>query len=162
MQNHAVEYVQDNAFCYCRTVYLTDTNAEGNVYFARYFDWQGETREAYLKSGISPEEYRAMVVSKTRMVTVNARVDYFKMLLLFDAVKIRLNTRNIKRASLELTFSFFNEKNGVLTAEGSQQLAFQNRHGRLIPIPPPIRRLALAIELGVEAVSGAFSSISTK
>lgn len=155
MQSHAVECMRDDTFSYRRTVYLTDTNAEGNVYFARYFDWQGETREAYLKSGISADEYRAIVVSKTRMVTVNARMDYFKMLQLFDAVRIKLNTRNIKKASLELVFSFYNENGDILVAEGCQQLAFQNRRGRLIPVPTPIQRIALAIELRSQQVSSA-------
>lgn len=135
-----------NAFVYQRTVYLPDTNAEGNVYFARYFEWQGEVREAYLGQGISKEEYRALVVTKTRMVTANASMDYARMLWLFDNVSVRMTTRNIRRASLEIAFAFFNAGTGELVARGTQQLAFQNRRAQLIPIPPPIRRLALAIE----------------
>ena len=28
--------------------YLKDTNLYGNIYFARYFEWQGVVREAFL------------------------------------------------------------------------------------------------------------------
>lgn len=134
------------AFIVHRTVYLPDTNAEGNVYFARYFEWQGEVREACLRQGISREEYRALVVTKTRLVTVKATMDYTRMLGLFDRVCVRMTTRRIRRASLELVFAVFNLGTGELVAEGLQQLAFQDRHGRLIAVPPPIRRLALQIE----------------
>ncbi len=134
------------AFVFERTAFLPDTNAEGNVYFARFFDWQGETREAYLQQGISPEEYRALLVSKTMMVTMKATMEYLKMLRLFDTIYVRMTTRNIRRASLELVFAFFNGRMGELVGRGSQQLTFQDRKGRIIPVPPPIRRIALAIE----------------
>lgn len=134
------------SFVYDRSVYLPDTNAEGNAYFARYFDWQGETREAYLKHGITREEYKTILRTKTRLVTVKASNEYFKPLWLFDEVRIRMTTRNIRHASLEMVFTVFNKVTGELMARGSQELAFQNRRGRLIPVPPFIRRIALQIE----------------
>ena len=133
-------------FVFERVVYLTDTNAEGNAYFARYFDWQGETREAYLKQGITREEYKTMLRTKTRLVTVKASNEYYKPSWLFDEVRIRMTTRNIRHASLEMVFTVFNKLTGELTARGIQELAFQNRRGRLIPVPPFIRRIALLIE----------------
>jgi len=120
------------SFIYDRSVYLPDTNAEGNAYFARYFDWQGETREAYLKQGITREEYKTN--------------EYHKPSWLFDEVCIQMTTRNIRHASLEMVFTIFNKLTGELTAKGFQELAFQNRRGRLIPVPPYIRRIALQIE----------------
>lgn len=135
----------DKVFVHHRTVYLPDTNAEGNVYFAQFFFWQGEAREAYLKQGISPDEYRALVVTKTLMVTVNASMQYVKMLRLFDDVTVKMTTRRLQRASLELVFRFIRDATSELVAHGTQQLAFQDRRGRLIAVPPPIRRLALAI-----------------
>ncbi len=134
------------SFIYDRSIYLPDTNAEGNAYFARYFDWQGETREAYLKQGITREEYKTMLRTKTRLVTVKASNEYYKPSWLFDEVRIRMTTRNIRHASLEMVFTVFNKLTGELMARGSQELAFQNRHGRLIPVPPYIRRIALQIE----------------
>lgn len=134
------------SFVYNRNIYLPDTNAEGNAYFARYFDWQGETREAYLKQGITREEYVTMLRTKTRLVTVRASNEYYKPLWLFDEIRIRMTTRNIRHASLEMVFAVFKKLTGDLMARGSQELAFQNRHGRLIPVPPYIRRIALQIE----------------
>jgi len=135
-----------NTFVYKKTVYLSETNAEGNVYFARFFDWQGEVREAYLKQGITPEQYQAMVDSKVLMVTANASMEYLKMLMLFDPVFIRFTTRNIRRASLEMHFSFFHGLTGEFVGRGYQRLTFQTSVGQIIPIPEPIRKIALAVE----------------
>lgn len=129
-----------------KTVYLADTNAEGNVYFARYFDWQGETREAYLKQSISPEEFAAMMSSGLRLITANASIVYHCPLYLFDEVRIHLCTQNIRNATLEMVFRYMNKKSGKLVAEGIQRLAFQDNNGRLVHIPEPVRRIASAIE----------------
>ncbi len=134
------------SFVYERTLYLPDTNAEGNAYFARYFDWQGETREAYLKQGITKEEYKTLLKTKTRLVTVKAFMEFHRSLGLFDEIRIRMTTRNIRHASLEMVFTIFNKMTGELAARGYQELAFQDRRGRLIPVPPFIRRIALLIE----------------
>lgn len=134
------------SFVYDKIVYLPDTNAEGNAYFARYFDWEGETREAYLKRSITKEEYGNLIKTRTRLVTVRASLDYHRPLWLFDEARIGMTTRNIRHASLEMVFTIFNKKTGELVARGFQELAFQNRRGRLIPVPPFIRRIAIQIE----------------
>lgn len=136
----------NNSFVLEKTVYLADTNAEGNVYFARYFDWQGETREAYLKQAVPQEEFAAMMSSGLRLVTTNASIVYHSPLYLFDEVQIYLHTRNIRNATLEMVFRYMNKKTGKLVAEGIQRLAFQGNNGHLLHIPEPIRRIALAIE----------------
>jgi enediyne core biosynthesis thioesterase len=135
-----------NGFVLEKTVYLAETNAEGNVYFARFFDWQGETRESYLKQAVSSEEYAAMMSSGLRLVTTNASITYHAPLYLFDEVQIKLTTRNIRNATLEMMFRYMNKKTGKLVAEGLQRLAFQANNGHLVHIPEPIRRIALAIE----------------
>ncbi len=37
--------------------YLKDSNADGNIYFARYFEWQGMCRELWLSAHIFPSMY---------------------------------------------------------------------------------------------------------
>ena len=133
-------------FALQKTVYLNDTNAEGNVYFARFFEWQGETREAYLKEGSSREELGALLSSGARMLTVNANMEFYAALWLFDEVRIELTTCNVRRASLGMIFRFFKVSDGTLVGKGLQKLAFQGRDGKLMAIPPFIRRIALKIE----------------
>jgi len=136
----------NDGFVLEKTVYLADTNAEGNVYFARFFDWQGETREAYLKQAMSPEEFSAMMGSGLRLVTTNASMVYHAPAYLFDEVRIQMRTRNIRNATLEMVFRYVNKKTEKLVAEGIQRLAFQGNNGHLLHIPEPIRRIALEIE----------------
>lgn len=133
-------------FIFNKTVYLPDTNAEGNVYFSRYFDWQGQTREAYLKAGITKEEYFGMIKARVRLVTVKASMEFYRMAWLFDEITVKMTTRNIRHASLEMVFLFVNQATNEILGQGVQQLAFQDRKGRLIAIPSFIRRIATAIE----------------
>ncbi len=136
----------ERSFLFEKTVYLADTNAEGNVYFARLFEWQGETREAYLNQSISKEEYAVIVRNQIRLLTVHASLDFYKPFWLFDQAGIRMTTRNIRHASLEMVFEYFNKQNGEFAASGYQLLAFQDAGNRLVAIPDPIQRIALAIE----------------
>ncbi len=129
-----------------KTVYLNDTNAEGNVYFARFFDWQGETREAYLKQTAGKEELGSLFGSGARMLTVNASMEFYAALWLFDEVRIELTTCKIRRASFGMIFRFFKVSDGALVGRGLQKLAFQDPQGRLMSIPPFIYRIAVEIE----------------
>ncbi len=135
-----------DGFVFDKVVFLGDTNAEGNVYFARFFDWQGEVREAYLRQSITPEEWAGMTKARARLVTVRASTEYHKPLWFFDEVQIKMTTRKVRHASLELVFVLRNKRTGDLVAEGSQELAFQNRKGKLISIPECIQRAALLIK----------------
>lgn len=55
-------------FNFSKTVYLSDTNMEGNVYFARYFNWQGEAREEFYRQHYPLH----LLQSGLKLITVNA------------------------------------------------------------------------------------------
>ncbi|MCM8782768.1 MAG: thioesterase family protein [Candidatus Omnitrophica bacterium] len=133
-------------FKYTHTVHILDTNIEGNVYFTRFFEWQGITREEYLKSKLTPEQSVAFWSSGIRLITVDAFVEYINEARLFDQIEIEMTTKNIKKASLEMWFAYKNKLNGQLLAKGKQTLTFRNKNNKIIPIPDFILKIAKEIQ----------------
>jgi YbgC/YbaW family acyl-CoA thioester hydrolase len=130
-------------FTYDKTVYLTDTNMEGNVYFARYFDWQGQAREAFYRQNFPLSIWQAGL----KLITVNANIDYKHETFLFDDIQIKVQTSNLKNMSIELVFTYSNKNTGVLVAEGRQKIAFGSPDGKLIPMPEEIKKIAAAFSI---------------
>ena len=124
-------------FVFSKRVFLTDTNAEGNVYFARYFEWQGMAREDYFRQAVP--NHMAIMQSGTKLITVHAWLRYESETHLFDEVLIKVQTTVLKKMSMELSFTYVNKQTGQRIATGSQKLAFAGPDGRLIPVPTPIR-----------------------
>jgi len=119
------------------TVYLKDTNAEGNVYFARYFEWQGMAREAFFRKVFS-EAIEAFSTGELRLITVDASVHFKSQLFLFDEVEIRvkpIRPKHASQASIDLEFLYVKKQSGEEVATGKETLAFADSKGNLISIP---------------------------
>lgn len=125
-------------FVFEKVVYLSDTNAEGNVYFAKYYEWQGHAREEFYRRFFPVDIWK----SGLKLITVNASMDYKKETFLYDEVSIEVKIANIKHMSLELLFRYINKKNDALIALGKQCIAFADSAGKLIEIPPQIKAIA--------------------
>jgi enediyne core biosynthesis thioesterase len=125
-------------FIYEKTVYLADTNLEGNVYFANYFKWQGEAREEFYR------QYFPLQLWQTGMkiITVDAHMDYKHETFFYDVVAIQIYVQHIRNMSLEMKFIFRHKQTNALLAVGSQRIAFAGPDGKLIPIPPEIKQIA--------------------
>jgi len=136
-----LQRLEKKMFVFERTVYLTDTNAEGNTYFTKYFEWQGMAREEFVRANVPG--LTAILQSGVRIITVEAYLHFIHETVLFDEVLINVNTNNIKKTSLDLIFTYTNKKTNQLIAEGRQKLAFADSIGKLIPIPEEIREKAL-------------------
>lgn len=116
-----------------RTVYFGDTNVEGNVYFVRFFEWQGIAREEfYLR--IMPDAV-GFLKSGTRIITVEAKIQFKSQFVLFDRVTIEVTVKAIRTANIELLFLYRKKGTGELAAIGTQRLAFTNEEGFIIPVP---------------------------
>ena len=127
----------DRTFDFYKRAYLKDTNAEGNVYFARYFEWQGEAREDFFRQAVP--EHMAILQTGTKLITVHSWLKYEHEVYLFDEIIIQIRTVSLKKLSMELSFTYINKNTGKILAIGGQKLAFANSTGKLIPTPPPIR-----------------------
>ena len=124
-------------FVFQKRTFLTDTNAEGNVYFARYFDWQGMAREDYFRHAVP--DHMELMRTGTKLITVHAWIKYEHETHLFDEIVIKVRTTSLKRMTMELGFTYVNKQTAQVLAIGGQKLAFADRDGKLIPIPPSIR-----------------------
>jgi YbgC/YbaW family acyl-CoA thioester hydrolase len=127
----------DKEFIFEKTVYLTDTNFFGNTYFARYFDWQGMAREAFLKEIIG-DAFSSLMQSRIKFVTIEASIKYQHETTLFDEVVINVKVENIKAVTAELVFTYKNKKTNAPVAEGRQKIGFVDSAGKVITIPKPL------------------------
>lgn len=123
-------------FNFEKTVYLEDTNAFGNVYFARYFDWQGTAREEFFKQ-IMPDP-KSLMESGIKFITISASMEYQKEAVLFDEIIINVKPTKVKITTFELIFRFIKKGNQEVIAEGRQKIGFADSSGKVTAIPTQI------------------------
>jgi enediyne core biosynthesis thioesterase len=99
-------------------IYLKDSNAYGNTYFARNFEWQGVCRERWLQQCIAADLMQPQGV----LITKNANTDYVRETFPFQTVECELNTLQVKNCSVILLFKF--NVAGNLVCKGRQQIVF--------------------------------------
>ncbi|MFN3551074.1 MAG: acyl-CoA thioesterase [Endomicrobiia bacterium] len=121
-------------FAFKKIVYIGDTNLEGNVYFAKYVDWQGMAREELWRKSYPLDFLKEKII----LITVEAHISYKYPLFLYDEVLIFVNTSNIKKTTFDLVFSYVNKNNGKLIAEGTQTIGFSDFNGKFLPVPDSV------------------------
>lgn len=142
---------ESKKFIYKTKAYLGDVNLFGTVYFARYFDWQGEAREDFFQ--LVPGHERLMT-SGLVLVTKNASIEYKQSVRLFDEVILEVTTNNVKKLSFELVFRYYikrlldDPKTKGLAAVGREKICFVKNseitgEPEVVPVPEPIRQTAL-------------------
>jgi enediyne biosynthesis thioesterase len=109
-------------------VTFADTNAVGNVYFAHYFFWQGECREAVLAEQYP--EFEQDLRKGFGFITEFAAMDYHHEARLFDDVVVRMFVTDLTRTRIELRFEFLRGADGVRLAEGRQAVVWVNQQQR--------------------------------
>jgi len=110
-------------------VYLKDSNATGNVYFARYFEWQGICREKWFFECIAADMLAPLGV----FVTKEAHQQYVHETFAFQKIDCEVNTFAIKQCSMSLLFRFFVE--GRLVSTGHQVIVFADLHKKIARLP---------------------------
>jgi YbgC/YbaW family acyl-CoA thioester hydrolase len=133
--NKIFEMKNKKIFAFHKIVYIGDTNIEGNVYFAKYFEWQGHTREEFWRK-YSPIDF---LKEKILLITREAVVNYVSPAFLYDEVLIFIKTANIKNVSLDLHFLYVNKNNAKTLAFGKQKIVFADLSGKLVKIPDIIK-----------------------
>ncbi|NVD97106.1 thioesterase family protein [Massilia sp. BJB1822] len=111
------------------SIYLKDSNAYGNTYFARYFEWQGICREKWFFECVA----RDMLQKEGVFITKRAEQDYLQETFPFQDVRCEINTYGVRRCSFWLEFRFY--ANGIPVAVGRQQIVFAD-HGKQIAALP--------------------------
>jgi len=115
---------------YRHLVTFGDTNVARNVYFARYFDWQGVYRERALH-----DAYPDFVEDLQRgfgFATEYAHMDFFHEAKLFDDILIRIRISDFSRTRIEFSFDFNRDSPSpkLLLASGKQAVIWVNAQHR--------------------------------
>ncbi len=126
------ERSQPKTFHHTIGIFLKDSNAYGNTYFARYFEWQGICREHWFQQHICPD----MLQTQGVLITKCAHQDYAQETLPFQKVECRLNTYNIKQCSFNLLFRFY--VGGKLVSRGYQQIVFADHNKKITRFPQKV------------------------
>lgn len=134
-------------FIFQKRVYLSDTNAQGNVYFARIFEWQGEAREEYLR--VAVPDHEILFKSGLRLLTVEAAAEYKGEARLYDEVEIIITVAWIRRASFQLNFNIVNAQTMQSLSIGKQLITCANPDGKPIAIPLQIKEALLPLRQDV-------------
>jgi enediyne core biosynthesis thioesterase len=109
--------------------YLKDSNAYTNIYFSRYFEWQGVCREHWFQRLIT----RDMLQKEGVLITKTAHNDFVGETFPFQTVRCLLNSYNVKTCSFYLIFRFFIEKK--IVSIGYQQIVFANHRKKITRFP---------------------------
>ena len=111
---------------------LKDSNAYGNNYFAKYFEWQGVCRETWFFTCIASDFLKSIGV----LITKSAFNEYKKETFPFQKIRCLLNTREIKNASFYLDFRFCDpEDDTVIFSQGYQKIVFADLNRKIIKFP---------------------------
>ncbi len=120
-------------FFYDRTIYLTDTNAFGNMYFAQYFDIIGEAREELLKYLLG-DNLPAFFQTQINILTIDTAISYKKPFYLYDDIHIEVQAEKLKKLKVYLKFILYNKNTNKLHAEAKMTLGFM-KDNKPIEVP---------------------------
>lgn len=125
---------------YRTTVTIGDTNLLQHMYFVHFFTLQGITRDLWVKE-IVPGGLES-IKNGLVLITRSAQCEYKKDFYLYDRVLVCMQTRNLRNASTDLVFKFYNEATMELHAEGTNQIVTANNQG-ICRIPENFRNAGM-------------------
>jgi enediyne core biosynthesis thioesterase len=129
LKNKGERRPERKTFRYKIDIFLKDSNAYGNTYFARYFEWQGVCRERFFCECMSPD----MLQFHGVFITKDAHQEYVHETFPFQQVECEVNTFEVKQCSFSLLFRFY--VGGNLVAKGDQKIVFANREKKISRLP---------------------------
>lgn len=130
------------SFEYRHVVSFEDTNFIGNVYFSKYFSWQGRCRELFLQQhapGVLEE-----LDHGTALVTLRSSCEYLDQLHPFDEVLVLMTLKSVQQNRITMAFEYWRVAPGerTLVARGDHETACMRREGGVLhpsAISPAIR-----------------------
>lgn len=128
-------------FIFEKTVYLSDTNAFGNAYFSKYFEWQGMAREAFFRAIMPNPNF--LMNSGLVLITKRAATEFKKELFLYDDIEIGIKVGAVKQASADLIFNIRKKQDKSVVAIGYQTVIFTDKNEKLVKIPEEIINKAI-------------------
>lgn len=132
---------RSSTFKHAFDIYLKDSNAYTNTYFARYFEWQGVCRERWFHQCISED----MLQSQGVFITKRAHTEYVHETFPFQTVECELNSFDVRHCSFYLLFRF--KVGGRLAASGYQQIVFASLGKQIQRLPADVLTRIRAYEV---------------
>ncbi|WP_054699283.1 acyl-CoA thioesterase [Desulfosarcina cetonica] len=135
---------------------LAHANLVGNIYYANYYDWQGQVRDRFFYELI-PDYYHG-IGEKGELLTLESRVDHLREAMPFDRLVLTLAVKELRRCSVTFHVDYFRiEPDGsrVKIAYGMHRAVWvmRDRTGRAVAAPFPDRVWA-AFETAIRRTSG--------
>ncbi|HTH76709.1 MAG TPA: thioesterase family protein [Trinickia sp.] len=137
----ALEVKACKTFHHVIDIYLKDSNAFMNTYFARYFEWQGICRERWFFECIDSN----LLGAGGSFVTKRAHQEYVQETFPFQRVDCYLNTVKVRQCSAYLLFRFY--VNGQPVSLGYQQILFAGPDKRIRRFPAGIVERVMEYQL---------------
>ena len=134
-------------FVHSFDIYLKDSNAFMNTYFARYFEWQGVCRERWFHECIHDD----LLGSDGMFVTKRAHQEYVHETFPFQRVDCYLNTVQVRQCSAYLLFRFCVD--GRKVSQGYQQILYAGRDRKIRRFPEGIVDRVKEYELPLSALT---------
>jgi acyl transferase domain-containing protein/NAD(P)-dependent dehydrogenase (short-subunit alcohol dehydrogenase family)/acyl-CoA thioesterase FadM/acyl carrier protein len=114
---------------------LSHANMVGNIYYATYYEWKGQTRDRFFYNLI-PDYYHG-VGEKGEMICIESRVDHLREAMPFDRILVRMALKTLRRFSMVLQFDFFRlnpDNSSTKLAHGMHRAAWVTRDNLGEPI----------------------------
>jgi len=113
---------------------LKDSNAYGNIYFSRYFEWQGVVREKWFSECI----FENMFALEGSLITKTAHSEYLEEVFPFQKLNAFLYVKNLKFTSFQIVISF-TALSGEVVARGYQDIVFADKNRKIAKIPLAVK-----------------------
>jgi acyl-CoA thioesterase FadM len=124
---------------------LAHANLVGNIYYANYYEWQGQIRDRFFYELIPA--YFHGVGEKGELLALESRVDHLREAMPFDRVLLTLAVKELRTCSVIFHVDYFRlEPNGsrVKIAYGMHRAAWvmRDEQGRAVAarFPDPVRK----------------------
>ena len=131
---------------------LAHANLVGNIYYANYYDWQGQIRDRFFYE-IIPETFQG-IGEKGELLALESRVDHLREAMPFDRITLTLAVKELRTCSVTFHLDYFRqEPHGIRVkiAHGMHRAVWIKRDGHgqpmAVPFPDQVRAaIATAIE----------------
>ncbi|MBR9985192.1 MAG: SDR family NAD(P)-dependent oxidoreductase [Desulfosarcina sp.] len=121
---------------------LAHANLVGNIYYANYYEWQGQIRDRFFYELIP--EYFGGIGEKGELLALESRVDHLREAMPFDRVVLTLAVKELRACSVVFHVDYFRlEPDGsrVKIAHGLHRAVWilRDEQGRPVATPLPAK-----------------------
>jgi len=117
---------------------LDNANLVGNIYFANYYAWMGQTRDRYFYQLI-PDYYRG-TGKKGELLCLECRIDHLREAMPFDRIVVTMALKGLNTFSATFYFEYFRQEpdgKRLKLAVGEHRAIWVKRDDQGQPIPAP-------------------------